>query len=509
MAKKWTAVLAAVVLAGAASRLRAAGELTLQVVDDESGEPIACRMHIIDEDGNPQKVGRFPNWRGHFVFPGKVRLKLDRGTYHYIIERGPEYHDVTGHFIIETTSKDTHQVKLQRAANLAEEGWWSGDLHVHRPLKDIELLMKAEDLHVAPVITWANAKNEWAKRPLPTEPVKMFDVNRFYDALAGEDERDAGTLLFFRLNKPLELAGARREYPSPTRFIAEARQQPRAWIDAAKPFDWDLPLWLAKGQVDSIGLVNDHLCRDEVLDDETDGKPRNARLLPPPTGNALWSQQIYHHVLNAGFRIPPSAGSASGVRSNPLGYNRIYVWVDRQEFSYEKWWDGFKEGRVVVTNGPLIRPLANGRKPGHVFTARAGETVTLEVVMTITVRDPVSHLEIIQNGLVAQKVPFDEWVKTGRFPPLQFDDSGWFLVRAVTDREDTYRFASSGPWYVEIGDAPRRMEKASVKFFLDWAKQRAGRIKLDDAEERQEVLTLHEEAIGFWEDRLELALDAE
>ncbi|HEV3007284.1 MAG TPA: hypothetical protein VGX78_22630, partial [Pirellulales bacterium] len=457
----------AIALDSAVAPVRAAGELTLQVVDAESGETIPCRMHITNEEGKPQKVGRFPNWRGHFVFPGKVRLKLDRGTYYYIIERGPEYNVASGHFIIETTSKNTtNQVELKRAANLAEENWWSGDLHVHRPLKDIELLMKAEDLHVAPVITWSNARNEWAKRPLPTEPVTAFDGNRYYDALAGEDERAGGTLLFFRLDKPLELAGARGEYPSPAKFIAEARQQPRAWIDAAKPFDWDLPLWLAGGLVDSIGLCNDHLCRDEVHDDEAGGKPRNAKRFPPPMGNALWSQQIYHHVLNSGFRIPPSAGSASGERSNPLGYNRIYVWVDRQEFSYDKWWEGFKEGRVVVTNGPLIRPLANGRRPGHVFTARARETVTLDVRMSITVIDPVSHLEIIQNGLVAQRVPFDQWLKRG-LPLLHFDESGWFLVRAVTDREDTYRFASSAPWYVVIGDTPNRIEKQSVKFFLD------------------------------------------
>ena len=32
---------------------------------------------------------------------------------------------------------------------------------MHRPLADVELLMRAEDLHVAVVITWWNDRNLW------------------------------------------------------------------------------------------------------------------------------------------------------------------------------------------------------------------------------------------------------------------------------------------------------------------------------------------------------------
>ena len=54
-------------------------------------------------------------------------------------------------------------------------------------------------------------------------------------------------------------------------------------------------------------------------------------------------------MLNSGLRIPPSAGSASGVLPNPVGYNRLYVWVDKKDFSYEAWWEAFKMGRVDLT----------------------------------------------------------------------------------------------------------------------------------------------------------------
>jgi hypothetical protein len=45
-------------------------------------------------------------------------------------------------------------------ADLAGESWWSGELRIHRPLDDIQLLKKAEERHVAPVITWWKERNQ-------------------------------------------------------------------------------------------------------------------------------------------------------------------------------------------------------------------------------------------------------------------------------------------------------------------------------------------------------------
>jgi len=34
---------------------------------------------------------------------------------------------------------------------------------------------------------------------------------------------------------------------------------------------------------------------------------------------------------------------------------------------------------------------------------------------------------------------------------VKFNESGWFLVRVITDNPKTFRFASTAPYYVEIG----------------------------------------------------------
>lgn len=478
------------------------GEFTIRVIDKDTGKPVACRMHLKNPAGKVQKIPNLPFWKDHFVFDGEITFKLPKGTYNFEIERGPEYRDWKGYFTLENGSKDKRTIELHRACNMAEEGWWSGDLHIHRSPKEIELLMRAEDLHVAPVITWWNDKNEYQA---PTDgPVRQFDGDRYYDSSAGEDEREGGALLYFRLPEPLAITGASREYPSPMKFLLQAREQSAAWIDVEKPFWWDVPVWLASEKVDSIGLANNHMCRGEMLANEAWGKPRDKALLPNPWGNGRWSQEIYYHVLNCGLRIPPSAGSASGVLPNPVGYNRVYVHVDPEEFNYETWWENFRKGQVVVTNGPLIRPQADGELPGYVFQSD-GEPLELDVWMNMTNRETISYVELIKNGKVAHSMRYEDLAASGHFPPLKFEESGWFLVRAITDVEQTFRFASSAPWYVEVGEAPRRISKSSAQFFCDWVEERMQRVKLDDAEQKREVLQFHEQARAYWRDLLSRA----
>lgn len=73
------------------------------------------------------------------------------------------------------------------------------------------------------------------------------------------------------------------------------------------------------------------------------------------------------------------------------------------------------------------------------------------------------------------------------------------LIRAVTNNQDTFRFASTGPYYVEIGQQPR-ISKTSAQFFYDWVYERARRIKIEPAEHQEEVIAYHRTARDFWQD---------
>lgn len=482
-------------------------QVAIRVTDHDSGQLLPARMHLKDSKGKPVEPPQVPFWKDHFVFGGEITLKLAPGKYTYELEHGPEYKLRTGGFTLERNADGKIDLDLERFVDMQREGWWSGDLHVHRPLADIPLLMQAEDLHVAPVITWWNDRNEWAEKQPPAPLLTQVDGQRFIHALAGEDERQGGALLYFQLERPLPLPGSQRdfpEHPSPVEFLKLAHQQAGVHIDIEKPFWWDMPVWVASGKTHTLGICHNHMCRDTVLATEAWGRPRDKTLYPDPHGNGRWTQDIYYHLLNCGLRIPPSAGSASGVLPNPVGYNRVYVHCG-EEFSWEKWWEGLRAGRVVVTNGPLLRPRVNGQLPGHVFTAQDGGTVTLQIKLDLALRDQVEYLEIIQNGKSVHEVRLRDFANMqGKLPPVQFESSGWFLIRAVTNNTTTFRFGSTGPYYVEIGGTPR-ISRQSAQFFVDWVEERARQIRLADDTQQRDVMQYHAAARDFWKKILDSA----
>jgi hypothetical protein len=356
------------------------------------------------------------------------------------------------------------------------------------------------------VITWWNNRNVWAGMPLPDKTLHAHD-GRYFDVMAGEDEREGGALMYFGLKQPLDIATDSREFPSPMAFVSAAREQdPDVWIDIEKPFWWDVPVWLASGQVNSIGLANNHMCRSRMYETEAWGRPRDDERLPPPRGNGFWTQEIYYHVLNAGLRIPPSAGSASGVLPNPVGYNRVYVHVDG-DFTYEKWWEGLAAGRSFVTNGPLLTCTADGELPGRELAMEDDGPITVRIAGELITRDPVPEIEIIHNGAVVETIETGGATSFSFEREVTFETDGWFLLRAITDMERTFRFASTAPFYLRGESRSRRISRESCQFFLNWAQERAERVRknVESAEQERAVLEHHESAIRFWIERVNTA----
>ena len=253
---------------------------------------------------------------------------------------------------------------------------------------------------------------------------------------------------------------------------------------------------IAAGQIDSIEVAGGNLCRDLVLADERGGRPRDKDRYRGTSGVAEYCQEVYFRLLECGLRIPPTAGSGSGESPNPVGYNRVYAHVDG-ELSYDKWWQSVRSGQVVVTNGPLLKPSADGELPGHVFAAEEGTKIDIQPAVSVSTREPISYLEIVKDGRVEKGIPFDDYAKSGTLPPIVFDHSGWFLIRVVCDQSRTYRYAMTGPYYVEIG-RHRRISRSAAQFFLDWARQREQQIQFADPAQHRAVLQWHAQAQDYW-----------
>jgi hypothetical protein len=491
--------------------------LELAIADAESGQPIAARVHLKSARNRAVRLGLpgISEYGDHFYVDGKLVLPLRMGQYTMVIESGSEYRTLTSQpFTIERHADDTKQVSMPRFANLNDEGWWAGDLDVTRPLADLPLAMRAEGINVVqataplsnvPATTPRRSREHPGDDPLPQLPTNHLVLNPH----AVLDDRWGGGLLLFDTAAPLDLSKVSLYSPTSLSILRETRKAGGDAV-ARTATAWDLPVWLASGELDAIQLIDHHSLRDnpDKRDKEAaHSRPRDEALFGGPIGLGRWSETIYYHVLNCGLRIPPAAGSGTGTNGNPLGTNRTYVFCGN-EFSYDRWWEGLEAGRVFVTNGPLLRPMVEGRPPGHVFPLSNGASLALEIGLDLATRVPVEYLQIVKDGHVTANVRLSDWKgKEGRLPPQMFDNSGWFLVRAVTNNRHTYQFASSGPYYVEKTGGPR-ISRRSAQFFLDWVAAAEERVKkltdISDAD-RATLLADQQFARRFFEDLLATA----
>jgi hypothetical protein len=493
----------------AAAAQRGDGQLTIEVVDSDSGQPLAARMEVKNSRGRPVLLRRpgTAEFGGHFYVDGRVALPFRIGQYTFELDAGPEYRVLSGHFEIERHADDTKRLEVKRFANLAKEGWYGGDLDVARRQSDLPLILRGEGLSLLPAREPTGRSTAGRRRATNRADVAPAPVARLVQGPGGD-------LLVYKSDQPTPLPVPVRDRErsfepsssnphSSLQAILDARQRDER-IVARTPYAWDLPVWLASGELDAIQLIHHHALRAGTVDNEKDGRPRDRTLYPGRSGNGRWSEAVYYHVLNCGLRVPPAAGSGSGLNDNPVGTNRLYVYCGA-EFSPELWWEGLEAGRVFVTNGPLLRPLVEGHAPGYVFRLGEGESLSLEIGLELATRVPVEYLQIIKNGEVAAEVRLADWTnKQGRLPPIAFDDSGWFLVRAVTSNLETYQLASSGPYYVEQAGRPR-ISRRSVQFFLDWIDagvQRLNNLPNLDATSRQAQLAEHAAARQSFEELL-------
>lgn len=474
--------------------------LHIKVTADGLSGPLPCRIHLIGPREAVVQTTEYPSWSGGFSCEGEASLKLPPGEYRYEIEHGPEWSMASGSVTVKPDGSSDLAASLHRLVDLQKEGWWPGEIHVHRPVKDAEVLMKAEDLYVAPFITWWNEKNLWGDKtsaPRPENPLIAVDGGkRFVQLMGGEDERAGGAILIHNLTSPMEITHSTREWPLSMEILKEAKKR-GAWIDAEKPFWNDFPAWVASGLVDSVEIAYNHMQRNGMFDGEAWGRARDTQKYPSPQGNALWAQEIYYNLLNCGLRLPPSAGSASGVLANPIGYNRAYVHLDGP-LTYKGWWEGLKAGHTFVTNGPLLRVKANGEYPGAVFKAPAGGTAKINLSAMLDSRDPVKAIEIIRNGKIDRSVPVAGLPFADPLGSLEFHESGWFLVRAIADVPGNFRFASTAPFYVEIGETTR-ISKSGAEFFLQWSKEQKQAIKLTEPSQKAAAEQLWDTTIAFWQ----------
>lgn len=488
-------------VAGLAAPARAAGSLVLEVVDQESGDPIPARLLLRRGNGTRAPVRRAVDAGVGVAIEGPVELALPPNTYRFEISRGPEYRVLSGSFTLDRDSEDSRRVELSRIVDMAAEGWIAGDVMAAVPPRDLGPRMAAEALPVAGLLSSGD-------QPLMLPSLGLYTARA--DLARGTGV--AGGLLVVGVDPAAIETNANSPSSDLFRAVAEARggRAADAKLIVANPLAWDLPIWLASDRIDAVTVLGEFLQLDREVTKVADSRMPTKFDYGGPQGIGRWAEQVYWQMLEAGLEIPPAAASGAGSVPNPVGYNRAYVRLDGAAMADPEslsaaWWEGLWQGRSVITNGPLLRPTLDGFAPGHRFEARSGETLELTLELKLATADPVEYLEVIRDGRVAYHARLDELAAaSGQIPPLRFEQSGWVLVRVVTKYPSHFRAAISAPWFVTFDGQPR-ISVRGVDFFRTWLSEREEQLAKLPAEQRERHVPYVRAARRFWQARAEAA----
>jgi hypothetical protein len=189
---------------------------------------------------------------------------------------------------------------------------------------------------------------------------------------------------------------------------------------------------------------------------------------------AKHSAKVWHRAMNCGFRVTPSGGedSISNLHRTPaLGAARVYADLSGK-LEWPRWVDAIREGRTMITNGPLVWLSVDGQGPGGEIRLPAGGG-TVEVQATMETAFPVDRVEVIFRGEVVETIPMTDgrhqaaW--RGRVPVTR---SGWITLRALSDKpvypiDDDNLHAETAAVYVLAGDEPIR-SREDAEYFVRW-----------------------------------------
>ncbi|MCP4784240.1 MAG: CehA/McbA family metallohydrolase [Fuerstiella sp.] len=478
------------------------GNVTGKVRDADTGDVLPCRLYVQSLDDGEwhyatstavagsaveyrKQRGNSPSVEKHTTLSADpFQLQLKPGRYRLRVEHGKEF--VPAETEIEVTGPERVAVdlRIKRFANMVERGWYSGDTHVHRAMQELPNAVLAEDLNVAlPLNYWVRDSTEVPSASGPVLKAKpdylddthvIYPVNTEYEIFSVNKKRHTQGAVFVLNHKtPLNLPAP------PTLPIAEEARRQGAILDLDKhSWNWSMMIVPTMG-VDLFELSNNHHWRTTfgfpqwTLENAPTDWPEIERNEGGFTeiGWTEFGLQTYYTLLNCGFRMRVTGGTASGVHPVPLGHGRVYVHcADR--FTYQNWITNLNAGHSFVTQGPLLDIRFNGQLPGSSWQRSQGEN-TIEISGTVESLSPLKSIQIIRNGQIATTVDAQsEKTSAGTYrtsleTSAILSGSGWVAVRCFEDLpDDKVSFAHTNPVFMDVDGQPLRPRKQRVKFFV-------------------------------------------
>jgi hypothetical protein len=491
-------------------------EVTVEILDDGDAKPTTGHFVIRDTKGRvyPSMSRRLaPDFFFHeqiYRHSGES-VMLPPGKYHVVYGRGPEYRVLEKDIEVPNSVSHKETFKLARWIKMTDQGWVSGDHHIHAAgcahyespaegVQPVDMMrhILGEDLGVGCVLSWGPC---WyfQKQYFEGKVHKLSqpgNLMRYDVEVSGFPSQHAGHLCLLRLSED--------DYPDTERI----EQWP----------SWDLPIlkW-GKSQGGVVGFSHsgwglqvpatslptydmpkfDGIGANEYVVDVVHDACDFISSVDTPS---IWELNVWYHTLNCGYTCRISGETDFPcIYGDKVGLGRVYVKMPKnQPLDYDTWVDGVRDGRSYCCDGlsHLVDFTVNGLGVGEkgaggrpsALASSSGKPLEVRVRAAALLAEspredirkksldqkPYWHIErariensrkvpveLIVNGHSVEK---KELVADGHIEDVTFnytpDRSSWVAVRIFPS-------CHTNPVFVELDSKPIRASKKSAQWCLD------------------------------------------
>jgi len=391
----------------------ASDERTFQgrIISAESGEPMAATVSVRGGDGmdiNLEGENEFVYYLGkkRWYVDGSFRVTTIQDSLHIEIRCGLETYPISDIVVLtDPAGSKVKEFKLERWINMPELGYYSGDTHVHfLETSSAFLQMRGEDLHVVNLLT---SDFTYDREKFTGELDKVSTQDHL--VYVGQEIRDwqLGHVCLLGLKKIIEpyayfggqlnFMGPKNPHLllSPRVKESQKQQATTVWAHFSNLPGLESAIAIPLGLIDALELMT----YDDPIKLPSHWTPWDYSGMSQIDFTVMRGMDLYYQYLNAGFRLPLTAGSDKMGEDIPVGSNRHYVYL-QGEANYDKWIEGLKSGTGFISNGPMLRFSVDDHLSGERVNFEGEKTVRVHLEAKSLY--PFGRLEIVVNGKVVK-----------------------------------------------------------------------------------------------------------
>ena len=457
------------------------------VVDDETGQPVPCRVHFRSPDGIPYQPHGHHNrinanmntW--HIDVGGDVRLGgmsyayvdgtcqgwLPRGEVIVDVARGFEYEPVRTRVTIAPGQQEL-TLRLKRWCNMNARRWFSGDTHVHfLSTQGSHTEARGEDLNVVNLL-----QSQWGHLYTNTE-----------EFTGGESRsRDGRTIVY--------VSQENRQHMLGHLTLLGLSQPVMPWCtdgpDEAEmggTLEVTMSDWADRCHAQGGTVILPHLPNPNgepaamIATGRVDAVEFLRHGAEPSRFGGMYNHVEYYRYLNGGYRLPLVGGTDKMSSDVAVGLYRTYVFIPQeQDFTYETWCANLAAGRTFMSGGPIISFSVDGHAIGDTVRL-SGNGGTVEVEAWAESIFPIHTLQIVQQGRVVAETEDRRGVRRLELKTrIRVDGHTWLAARVSGPgytnpilHHDGWRrgvMAHTSPIYVACGDDWWLFDQETAQYML-------------------------------------------